>query len=81
MHSDDQKLYQIFITNPDHVAIDSDLYFELNHSENYNCVGSDVCESCRFKNVESCAISQKGHPELCRALTEYFSEHYPEKLI
>ena len=76
----DEELYQIFITNPDYVAIAADSDFELYHSETYSCSG-DSCRTCKFQDTHSCAISQRSHPELYKALTEYFSEHYPEKLI
>ena len=80
MNDDEQELYQIYITNLNHVDITSDLDFELYHSETHNCVGSS-CKTCKFQDTHSCAISRRSHPELYKALTEYFSEHYPEKLI
>lgn len=79
MNSDAQKLYQIFITNPDHVDITNDSDFELYHSETRDCNRS--CKTCKFQDTSYCAISKEEWPELYKALTEYFSEHYPEKLI
>lgn len=80
MNSDDQELYQIFISNPDYVTVASDLDFELCHSETHNC-GEDSCKTCKFEGASSCAIYEEWWPKLYKALTEYFSEHYPEKLI
>lgn len=80
MDSNEQELYQIFIANPNYVALAKDSDFELYHSETHKC-GKDSCKTCKFKGAQSCAISEKGWPELYKALTEYFSEHYPEKLI
>lgn len=80
MNSDEQELYQLFITNPDHVDIASDSDFELYHSETYNCVDNH-CKTCKFQNANFCVVSRGSYPELYKALTEYFSEHYPEKLI
>lgn len=80
MDSDEQELYQLFITNPNHVDIARDSNFEFYHSETHNC-GEDSCKTCKFKDAQSCAIYKEGWPELYKALTEYFSEHYPEKLI
>lgn len=79
MDSDKQALYQIFITNPDYVDIARDSDFELYRSETHDCDGP--CKTCKFQDASSCAISKEGQPELYKALTEYFSEHYPEKLI
>ena len=81
MGNDEQELYQIFITNPDHVDIASDSDFELYHSETetYDC--DRPCKTCKFQDASSCAISKEEWPELYKALTEYFSEHYPEKFI
>ena len=76
----DQELYQIFVDNPDHVQLAADLDFELYHSETYSC-SNDHCKTCKFQDANSCAVSQRSYPELYKALTEYFSEHYPEKLI
>ena len=80
MDSDEQELYQLFITNPDHVGIASDSDFEFYHSETRNC-DEDSCKTCKFENASSCVIPQRVYPELYKALTNYFSEHYPEKLI
>lgn len=80
MDSDEQELYQLFITNHGHVDIASDSDFELYHSETYNC-SENSCKTCKFEDARSCAISEGGWPKLCKALTEYFSEHYPEKFI
>ena len=80
MDNAERELYQVFTTNPNHVAIEDDLDFELYHSETHNC-GEDSCKTCKFEGASSCAISEKEWPELYKALTEYFSEHYPEKLI
>lgn len=80
MDSDEQELYQLFITNPDYVDIARDSDFEFYHSETHNC-GENSCKTCKFKDAQSCAISEKVWPKLYKALTEYFSEHYPEKLI
>ena len=77
---DSDELYQIYITNPDYVAVASDLDFELYHSKTRNC-GKDSCKTCKFEGASSCAISEEVWPKLYKALTEYFSEHYPEKLI
>ena len=76
----EQELYQIFIDNPNHVKFANDLDFELYHSETYEC-DSDSCKTCKFLDAHSCSISRRSYPELYKALTEYFSEHYPEKLI
>ena len=81
MNNDEQELYQIFITNPDHVDIASDSDFELYHSETETHDCDRPCKTCKFQDVSSCAISKEERPELYKALTEYFSEHYPEKLI
>ena len=80
MNNEEQELYQLFITNPDHVDITRDSDFELYHSETHNC-DEDFCKTCKFQDTHSCIISRRSHPELYKALTEYFSEHYPEKLI
>lgn len=80
MDSDEQELYQLFITNPDHVDIASNSDFELYHSETHNC-GEGSCKTCKFKDVSFCIISQRAYPELYKALTNYFSEHHPEKFI
>lgn len=81
MGNDEQALYQIFITNPDHVDIASDSDFELYHSETETHDCDRPCKTCKFQDVSSCAISKEEWPELYKALTEYFSEHYPEKFI
>lgn len=80
MNSDEQELYQLFIANPDYVQFAADLDFELNHSETNDC-GEGSCKTCKFEDASSCAISEEEWPKLYKALTEYFSEHYPEKLI
>lgn len=80
MDSNERELYQIFIANPNYVALAKDSHFELYRYETHTC-DEDSCKTCKFKDASSCAISQKGYPELYKALTEYFSEHYPEKLI
>lgn len=80
MNESGQELYQIFITNPDHVDIASDSDFEFYHPETHNC-GEGSCKTCKFKDALSCSISEEEWPKLYKALTEYFSEHYPEKLI
>ena len=80
MDNAERELYQVFTTNPNHVTIEDDLNFELYHSETHNC-GEDSCKTCKFEGASSCAISKEGWPKLYKALTEYFSEHYPEKLI
>lgn len=80
MNNAERELYQVFTTNPNHVVIEDDLAFELYHSETHSC-GKDSCKTCKFEDASSCAISEKEWPELYKALTEYFSEHYPEKFI
>ena len=80
MNSAERELYQVFTTNPNHVTIEDDLDFELYHSKTSNCSGN-ACKTCKFQDIPSCAISKEGWPELYKALTKYFSEHCPEKLI
>ena len=79
MDSDEQELYQIFIANSDYVDIARNSDFEFYHSETHSC--ENLCKTCKFQDTLSCGISKEEWPELYKALTEYFSEHYPEKLI
>ena len=79
MNNAERELYQVFTTNPNHVVIEDDSDFELYHSETHSC--ENPCRTCKFQDTSSCAISEKDWPELYKALTEYFSEHYPEKFI
>lgn len=79
MNNAERELYQVFTTNPNRVVIEDDSDFELYHSETHSCENS--CRTCKFKDISSCAISKKRWPKLYKALTEYFSEHYPEKFI
>ena len=81
MNKEDQEFYQFFIGNPNNVTINSNLSIILNHSESNNCENFP-CYTCKFKDAPDCGVSARGNrPELYKALTEYFSEHYPEKLI
>lgn len=80
MNNAERELYQVFTTNPDYVDIAGDSDFELYHSKTYNC-SKNACKTCKFQDTASCAISEEEWPELYEALTKYFSEHYPEKLI